>query len=119
MSQDQVDQWGAMMRTHLTGLGYWQAHTLALSSLGMVVARHSAPSRVAEKCGVFGKADRVQRRFERFLANDRIDWAAWCRQWTRWVLQRYTGEPTNLFVDETKLGQHLSGMMGECRNSRT
>ena len=52
MRQDQVDQWGAMMRTHLTGLGYWQAHTLALSSLGMVVARHSAPSRVAEKWGV-------------------------------------------------------------------
>jgi len=111
MSLEQVYQWGESLREHFPNLGYWQALNLAIYSLGMVLARHSAPSRVAEKCGVLGKADSLQRRLERFLNNGAICWWTCCRHWARWVLQRYSGERLILLVDETKLGQHLNAMV--------
>ncbi len=43
-------------------------------SLGMVLARQSAPSKVVEKLGVLGKPDTMQRRSEQFVANVRIEW---------------------------------------------
>lgn len=84
---------------------------MALYSLGIVLARHSAPSRVAEKCGVVGKADSIQRRLERFLDNVEICWWGCCRCWAGWVLGRYSGDRLILLVDETKLGSHLSVMV--------
>ncbi len=111
MSLEQVYQWSAQIREHLPNLGYWQALNLAIYSLGMVLARQSAPSRVAEKCGVMGKPDSVQRRLERFVDNTGVCWQRCCRYWARWVIQRYSGERLVLLVDETKLGQHLSVMV--------
>jgi hypothetical protein len=89
-------------------LGYWQSLVLAMYSLGRGLARQSAPSKVAEKLGVLGKPDTVQRRLERFVDNGRINWQSGCVAWSRWVIGRYTGERLILLVDETKLGQHLS-----------
>jgi hypothetical protein len=83
---------------------------LALYSYGVVLARQCAPSRVAEKLSGVGKADRVQRRLERFLHNSRIDWQACCVAWSGWVLSHYGGRQMILLVDETKLGQHLSAL---------
>lgn len=111
MSLEQVYQWGGTIREHFPNLGYWQALNLALYSLGMVLARHSAPSRVAEKCGVVGKPDSIQRRLERFLDNAEVSWWTCCRYWATWVIGRYAGERLILLVDETKLGQHLSVMV--------
>jgi hypothetical protein len=84
---------------------------LALYSYGVVLARQCAPSRVAEKLPLVGKADTVQRRLERWLANERIDWQRACQAWSRWVLSHYTGARLILLVDETKLGGHLSAMV--------
>jgi hypothetical protein len=84
---------------------------LALFSYGVVLARHCAPSRVAEKLALVGKADTVQRRLERFLHNRRIDWQACCQAWARWVLSHYAGAKLILLVDETQLGEHLSVMV--------
>src|SRR5258708_39584880 len=92
-------------------LGYWQSLTLAMYSLGLVLARQSAPSKVAEKLGMLGKPDTVQRRLERFVDNVRLNWQSGCVAWSRWVLSRYSGERLIVLVDETKLGQHLSVMM--------
>ncbi len=69
MSLEQVYQWCGTIREHFPNLGDWQALNLAVYSLGMVLARHSAPSRVAEKCGVMGNPDSVQRRLERGLVD--------------------------------------------------
>jgi hypothetical protein len=66
---------------------------------------------VAEKLALVGKADTVQRRLERFLDNDRIDWQRCCRAWAKWVLSQYSGEHIILLVDETKLANHLSVMV--------
>jgi hypothetical protein len=77
----------------------------------MVWARQRAPSKVAEKLGGRGKPDRVQRRLERFVDNERINWQHGCVAWSRWVLRRYGGKRLIIVVDETKLGQHLSVML--------
>jgi hypothetical protein len=66
---------------------------------------------VAEKLALVGKADTVQRRLERFLHNERIDWQRCCQAWSRWVLGHYSGQRLILLVDETRLGHHLSVMV--------
>ncbi len=92
-------------------LGYWQRLNVAMYSLGMITARHCAPSRVSETLGMMGKPMTVQRRLERFVDNERVNWQMCCRAWARAVLAWY-GDPTiMLLVDETKLGQRLSVMM--------
>lgn len=111
MNLEELYNWQAQIREMIGELGYWQSLTIALYSLGIVLARQSAPSKVAEKWGVMGKPDTVQRRLERFVANARIDWQRCCVAWSRWVLSRYSGVQVILLVDETKLGQHLSVMM--------
>ena len=92
MSLEEVYNWQGKIREMIQELGYWQSLTLAMYSLGMVLARQSAPSKVSEKLGVIGKLDSVQRRLERFVDNKRINWQSCCVAWSRWVLSRYTGE---------------------------
>jgi hypothetical protein len=111
MNLEALYNWQGKIREMMDELGYWQSLTLAMYSLGMVLARQSAPSKVAEKLGVMGKPDTVQRRLERFVDNVRLNWQSCCVAWSRWVLSRYSGSQLIVLVDETKLGQHLSVMM--------
>lgn len=111
MSRTELYQWFGQVRQVFGEWGHWQVMTLALFSYGVMLARHCAPSRVAEKLPLIGKADTVQRRLERFLANRRLDWQHGCQVWSRWVLGAYRGKDVILLVDETKLGAHLSVMV--------
>ena len=110
MSLGELYNWQAPIREMFSALGYWQSLVLAMYSLGRVLARQSAPSTVAEKLGVLGKPDTVQRRLERFVDNAGMQWQGCCVAWSRWVMRRYSGERLIVLVDETKLGQHLSVM---------
>jgi hypothetical protein len=111
MSLDELYHWQGVVRQVFGFLGSWQVLGLALYSYGVVLARHCAPSRVAEKLARVGKADSVQRRLERWLTNGRIDWQRCCQAWSKWVLAHYQGQYLILLVDETKLGHHLSVMV--------
>ncbi len=111
MSLEELYNWQGRIREQFRELGYWQSLVLAMYSLGMVLARQSAPSKVAEKLGIMGKPDTVQRRLERFVDNGRIDWQRSCVAWSGWVISRYGEGRVILLVDETQLGQHLSVMM--------
>lgn len=111
MSLTELYQWQQAVRQAFGFLGYWQVLGLALYSYGVVLARQCAPSRVAEKLPLVGKADSVQRRLERWLDNERIDWQRCCCAWSGWVLSHYRGERLILLVDETKLGNQLSAMV--------
>lgn len=111
MSLDELYHWYGALRQAFGFLGCWQGMGLALYSYGVVLARQCAPSRVAEKLALMGKADTVQRRLERFLDNERIDWQRCCQAWAIWVLSHYSGERLILLVDETKLANHLSVMV--------
>lgn len=111
MSLTELYRWQQRVRHAFGCLGCWQVIGLALYSYGVVIARQCAPSRVAEKLPLVGKADSVQRRLERWLDNDRIDWQRCCQTWARWVLGHYSGQRLILLVDETKLGNQLSAMV--------
>ncbi len=111
MSQAELYQWITMVGDIFGSLGRWQVIGLALYSYGVVLARQSAPSKVAEKLVLAGKANTVQRRLERLLANERLPWGRCWRVWSAFVLRHYVGDQIILLVDETKLGKHLSVMV--------
>src|SRR5512139_3139733 len=89
----------------------WQGLNLAALSAGVVEARSCWLSVVAERLGVLGKADSVERRLQRFVGNQRVDIEACCTAWVGWVLAHWTESRMILLVDETKLANHLSMMM--------
>ena len=111
MSLEQLYIWQAEIAFYCPHLGYWQALNIAMYSLGIMLARHCAPSRVSEKLGVIGKPMSVQRRLERFIDNMRIDVRVTCQAWTRWVIGQLGSESVILLVDETHLGECLSVMV--------
>ena len=111
MNLTELYQWQAQLKQVFTLAGAWQIKGLGLYSFGVIEARHCAPSRVAEKMVEVGKADTVQRRLERWLDNERIDWQECCQRWAKWVLSCWQGEQLFLLVDETKLGNQLSVMV--------
>jgi hypothetical protein len=111
MSQDTVYQWMTEIARHMPQLGKWQVKGLALFSLGIIWSEHSALTKVAEKLGLFGRADSLERRFQRWISNPRIDITLCLTWWIRWVVSAYDHGRVVLLVDETKLGQHLSIMM--------
>ncbi len=83
MSLKELYHWQQAVGNAFRVWGRWQVLGLAIYSYGVVLARQCAPSRVAEKLGSLGKADSVQRRLERWLNNERINWQAGCRLWSR------------------------------------
>jgi hypothetical protein len=111
MSQKQINSWFREIKQHMRQLGHWQALSIALYSLGIIVARHYAPSRVSEKLTAVGKPTTVQRRLERYLANSRIEIGGCCEAWAKWLLSHWQSRRIVLLVDETKLGQHLNIMV--------
>lgn len=104
-------QWSAEIRAQMPNLSKPQAWGLAIFSFGVARARHCFASRVSENLGLLGKADSVERRLQRFLANGRIEVQVCCRAWARWVLNSLAGGDIVLLVDETKLGKWLGVMV--------
>jgi hypothetical protein len=111
MSQETVYQWMDEIARHLPNLGKWQVKGLALFSLGVIWSERSTLTKVAEKLGRFGHADSLERQFQRWISNPRIDMTVCWRGWIRWVVKAFDHERLVLLVDETKLGEHLSIMM--------
>ncbi len=113
MTHAEVYQWQATVQERL-GLGYWQALVLAGMSLAVIEGRDCTLSTIAERLGVLGKADSVERRIQRWVANPRLEVAACQVAWVKWVLDSVgvsSGGEMTVLVDETKLGDHLSIMM--------
>lgn len=111
MSREKLYQWQAQIGQILPQLGYWQALMVAAYSLGIVIARQSSASRVAEVLGWLGKPESVRRRLERLVANERISWPANCQAWSQFVLAHLPDTHPVLVVDETNLGKHLRVMV--------
>jgi hypothetical protein len=111
MSHKTLYQWLEQIAHAMPNLGKWQAKGLALFSLGVIWSEHSTLTKVAEKLGRFGHPDSLERRFQRWVSNPRIEVLACQRAWVRWVLKAFDHPRVTLLVDETKLGRHLSVMM--------
>lgn len=111
MSQELLYQWIGTVRNSFPNLLKWQAVGLAFFSYGIVLARHSQLNRVSEELGQWGRADSLKRRFQRWLANGRIDIARCGYWWVQWVWKRCELPRAVLLVDETKLGQWIGVLM--------
>lgn len=90
----------------------WQAMGLALFSIGIVLSERSTLSKVAEKLWFAGRADSLERRFQRWIANPRIEVSTCCQAWVRWVFSSMVDlEEVMLLVDLTKLSDRLDILM--------
>jgi hypothetical protein len=111
MSQRLLYQWIDELAHRMPCLGKWQVTGLALFSLGVVWAERSTLTKVAEKLAAFGAPDSLERRFQRWVSNPRIDIGVCLTWWVRWVVKAFDHDRLVLLVDETKLSNHLSVMM--------
>lgn len=111
MNQEQVYQWYREIHERMP-LSKWQARGLAIFSLGVVWSERSTLSKVAEKMWPFGRAESLERRLRRWIANPRIVIEACCRQWAKWVIGSVIDRGRIiLLVDLTKLSDRLDIMM--------
>lgn len=111
MNQITFYQWHIEICNHFSNLKKWQALGLAISSFGIIKARHSQASIIAEEIPEFGKASTVERRLQRWKANPRIPVGQVSIFWTQWVLENYEGKIIFLLVDETKISDRIGCMM--------
>lgn len=111
MSHELVYQWMVEIARHMPHLGKWQANGLALFSLGVIWSERSGLTKVAEKLGGLGNPDSLERRFQRWISNPRLDVTLCLTWWVRWVVTAFDHSRLVLLVDETKLSTHLSVMM--------
>ncbi len=111
MSPEIVYQWMQEIARRMPGLGKWQVKGLALFSLGIIWAEQCALTKVSEKLAGFGSADSLERRWQRWISNPRIDMTLCLQWWVRWIVAAFDHTRLVLLVDEVKLGAHLSVMM--------
>jgi hypothetical protein len=86
---------------------------LAAFSLGVAWAKSCTMSRVAQSLFPLGKLPAVERRLQRFLANEHVDWhqgSVCLAQWVLPALRGHSARPVVLLVDETTLNEYLKVM---------
>jgi hypothetical protein len=111
MSQAQFYQWWGELWQQFPGLSKPLLTGLTLLVSGIIQARASHLTKLAEALVEAGKPDTVERRLQRWLANGRVEVEACQQCWMRWLLSAYVSQRLVLLVDETKLSDHLSVMM--------
>lgn len=104
-------QWTEIIDKAFPPLGRWQTLTLALFSYGVVCARSCTLSRVCHHLTGQAQASSLERRLQRWLANDRLAMAPLLACWIGWVLRVWGQAPLVILVDETKLSDHVAVMM--------
>lgn len=112
MSLKQVYQWRKEITSQLPSLSAWQGMNVALFSIGIIEAESSQQRAIARKLWPYGKRESLERRQQRYLANEGVQLDDLIPEWTAWVmraLERH--EELVLLVDETKLSDHLGAMV--------
>jgi hypothetical protein len=111
MSQPELlCRWRNCIASRFSHLSKPQASVLALYSLGLALAKRCALTATAESLASVGKPDSVERRLQRFLSNQRLDWASSAQALAAWVLTALSGPVVVLLVDETSLQDKLKVM---------
>jgi hypothetical protein len=102
-------EWEAEVKRLLPGVGVWQQRALALFSLGMAAAKHCGLARVAAVVPGLASVPSITRRFERLLANQRLDVRAARAAIGAAVLEQARGQTLWLALDETHQGHTPTG----------
>src|SRR5215218_4802469 len=101
--------WSREVRRILPALGVWQQRALALFSLGVASAKHCGMARVAALVPGSATVPSMTRRFERLLANERLDVRATREAVGAAVLEQGRGQTLWLALDETHQGHTETG----------
>ena len=102
-------EWEEEVRRVLPGVSVWQQRALAVFSLGVAVAKHCGLARVADVVPGLAAVPSTTRRFERLLANDRLDVRAARAAIGAAVLEQVGGQTLWLALDETHQGHTATG----------
>jgi hypothetical protein len=110
MSQSGVWQrWEEEIGRVLPGVSIWQRRGLALFSLGVALAKHCGLARAAAVVPGLAAVPSITRRFERLLANGRLDVPAARGAVVAEVLRSGRGQTLWLALDETHQGRTETG----------
>jgi hypothetical protein len=101
--------WEAEVGRVLSSLGVRQRRVLALFSLGVALAKHCGLARVAAVVPGLAVVPSITRRFERLLANERLDVRAARAAVGATVLEQGRGQTLWLALDETHQGRTETG----------
>lgn len=104
-------QWNEMIDKAFSHLGRWQKRTLALFSYGVLCAQSCTLSVVCRQLSGHAENSSLERRLQRWLANDRLQVPPMLDSWVRWVLGVWGQAPLVVLIDETKLSDHVAVMM--------
>ena len=111
MNSPLLYQWTEMIDKAFPTLGRWQKRTLALFSYGVLLAHSCTLSMVSRHLSGKAHSSRLERRLQRWLANERVRLPSLWGLWVGWVLRLWGSAPLLVLVDETKLGAHLAVML--------
>jgi hypothetical protein len=104
-------QWSEMIDKRFPNLGRWQKRTLALFSYGILLAQTCTLSKVSQHLSGKAETSSVERRLQRWLANEHLVIKPLMGMWIEWVLDLWGKAPLVVMVDETKLAEHVAVMM--------
>ena len=110
--QSVLYQWTEEIRKNMPHLSKPQSKVLAAFSMGIAKEEGCGLSAAAKKLPFVGNPAAIERRIQRFIANDKIDHAESCRAVARWVIGSLPEDkPVVLPVDETSLKDRLKAMV--------
>ena len=109
-TREQLDAWNQNLIEYLP-LSQPKAKVLALFSFALAKCRRCTLSIAAQALHQVAKADTIERRFQRFLAQGPLDLPACQSALVRWVIGHWPrGQRLVLLIDETSLQEHLRVM---------
>jgi len=111
MNSPVLYQWNEMIDKAFPHIGRWQKLILALFSYGVLCAQRCTLSTVGRH--VTGRAENssLERRLQRWLANERLPLQVLLDCRVAWVLRVWGKAPLLILIDETKLSDHVAVLM--------
>lgn len=104
-------QWSEAIDKRFPKMGRWQKQMLAQFSYGMVLAESCRLKVVAKHLTGRANASSMERRLQRWLANDRVVMRELFKWWITWMVSLWGKAGMLILVDETKLSDHVAVMM--------
>ncbi|MDQ2906567.1 MAG: transposase [Chloroflexota bacterium] len=107
-----LDQWTRQVKEIFPKMHVYQQEALAMGVLGVMLSGNAVMRRVAEEVWERGSSETKlvshERRLQRFVANERIEVAAWWKTFLEQVLPCWQGKPVTLVLDLTPYTQEAT-----------
>ncbi len=105
-------KWHEQVKQVLVGVHGHQKKTLALCVLGIILSQSAVLQRMAEEIALHGiseaKMPSIERRFARFVANERVQVSKIWKQFLTQMLPYWKGKPVQLVLDGTPFGDRAT-----------